>query len=61
MIQRGDRLRLTMKARDTIRIAALHLRQHFDGDETIEPGVAGPIHFAHAAGAEQADNLVGAE
>ena len=34
------------------------LRQNFDCDFSMEPRIAGPIHFAHAAGAEPAGDLV---
>jgi len=36
-------------------------RKHFDGDEAGEPRVLGTVHLPHAAGAQGADDLIGAE
>jgi hypothetical protein len=33
-------------------------RQHFDCDGAAETRVAGAVHFAHAAGADQLEDLV---
>ena len=36
-------------------------RERGSGDLPPEPGIAGPVHLAHPAGAERSDDLVGAE
>ena len=36
-------------------------RENFYGDAAVEAGVLGAIDFAHAAGAERAEDLVGTE
>ena len=40
---------------------ASRVRQSFDRDVAVETCVASPIHLAHAAGADQADDLIGTE
>ena len=41
--------------------AATSPRKHLDGDDAPEPGVAGPVDLAHAAGADRRDDLVGSK
>ena len=57
MVQRRGRLRLLREPAEAIRIGSEARRQHLDGDLAPEHGVAGPVHLAHAAGAERRENL----
>ena len=60
VIERGERLGLTLEARDPIGIACHGVGHHFDRDLASKSGIAGAIHLAHAAGAEEADDFVDA-
>jgi hypothetical protein len=42
-------------------VRRVRLGQDFDRHLAIEPGIARPIHFAHATGAEQSDDFMRAE
>ncbi len=59
MVQGRGRLRLLGEPAETIRIGSEARRQHLDGDLPPEHGVPGPVHLAHAAGAERRENLAG--
>jgi hypothetical protein len=61
VLQRRDRLRLAIEALLRRRVVRPLGRQHFDRDDAIEARVAGFVDLAHAARAEGAENLVGAE
>ena len=61
MIERGQRLGFTLEARETVRIGGEQLRQDLQRDVTAQPRVAGSIDFAHPAGADGAEDLIGAE
>ena len=61
MAQRGQRLRLALEAGDALRVGGEGGGQDFDRDLAAEHGVAGAIHLAHAALAEQGEDLVGAD
>ena len=61
MRQRRDGLRLALEPRERRRILGKALGQDLDGDIAIQLGVAGAVDLAHAAGAELADDFVGAE
>jgi hypothetical protein len=61
MIQRCEKLRFTTEPRDTIGIAGKYLRQDLDRDVAAQRRVAGPIHFAHPAGPDGADDFVRTE
>ena len=61
MIQRGQRLRFALEAREPLGIGDEQLGQDLDRDVAIELRVARAIHLAHAAGAERGEDLVGAE
>ena len=61
MVERRDRPRLALEALADCGFGGELRRQHLDRDVAIEPRVAGAIHLAHAAGAEQRDDLVGPE
>src|SRR5262245_22118045 len=53
VVQRGDRPRFTFEAITEC------CRGELDRDRSIEPRVAGPRHLPHAAGSNQADDLIG--
>ena len=55
MIQRGEDLGLTFEAGEPFGVICEGLGQHLDGDASIEPGIAGPIDLAHAAGTKWSD------
>src|SRR5437764_13331973 len=61
MRQLRDRARLAVEALAQLRVGGEHIGQDLDGDDAIEPRVAGAIDFAHAAGAERCEDLVGSE
>jgi hypothetical protein len=61
MVQRGEDLRLAPEPREPFRILGDAVRQRFQRDLAGEPGVLRPIHLAHAACAEQADDLIGTQ
>ena len=61
MIQRRERLRFALEARQTVRISRDGLGQHLDGDLPRQVGVRRPIHLAHAAHANLGGDFVRAE
>src|ERR1700678_237478 len=52
VVQGGRSLGLALKAGKRLRISGNFLRQKFEGDETMQPGVFGSVNHAHAATAE---------
>ena len=61
VIQRGDGARFTVEALPELRIGCELRGENLDGDDAVEPRIAGPIDLAHAAGAKGGLNLVWAE
>ena len=61
MIQRGNGAGFAFEAGAQIFAFGDVFGQDLDGDGAVEPGVAGFVHLAHAAGAERGEDLVGAE
>ena len=61
VLERGEQLRLAIEAGQAIRIADEVGRQEFEGDVAIESGVAGAVDLAHAAAADQFQDLEGAD
>jgi hypothetical protein len=61
MIERRQHLRLAREARAAIGIGGEPGRQDLQRDVAPQLGVAGAVHLAHSARAEQADHVVGAE
>jgi hypothetical protein len=61
MIQRCNRLCFALEALPHLRIVGPVRRQHFDRHGALEPRIAGAIDLAHSAGANQLDDLEGAE
>src|SRR5262249_21702392 len=52
MVERGNRTRFALEA--IVEIA----RRNLDGDGTPKPRIRAAVHFAHAAAADQIDDLV---
>ncbi len=61
VVQAGDGLRLALEALLQIGVGRDVLGQHLDGDRAIQAGVAGLVHFTHAARAEGGLDFIGAE
>ena len=60
MVQCAGGLRLVGEPLASCRISS-GARKYFDGHIALQPWIAGAIHVAHAAGAQQADDVVGTE
>jgi hypothetical protein len=58
MIQRGERLRFLLEARNAAGVLGERLRQHLDRDVTLEFGITGAINLARAARADGLDDFV---
>ena len=58
MIQRGEDFGFALEARDAVGVGEEGFGQNFNGDAAPELHVARAVHLAHAARAEQAENLV---
>ena len=58
MIQRGQQLRFALEARDTLGVVGNRCGQQLQRDVAPERGIACAIDLAHAASAEQRDDLV---
>ena len=58
MIERREQTRFASEARAALRIGREVLGQDLDRDVAIEPGVAGAIDLAHAAGAQPSGHRV---
>ena len=61
VVERRQRLRLTLEAGHPLFVLREALGQHLDRHLALQLGVARAIHLAHAAGAERSDDLVRAE
>ena len=61
VIQPGGGLGLALESGEIRRIVHAALRQHLDRHTMVHAGMLGQIDAAHAAGAEQAQQLVAAE
>ena len=61
MIERRQELGFALEAGHALGIAGEGLGQDLQRDVAIEASVAGAVDFAHAAGAEERDDLVGAD
>jgi len=58
VIERGEYLRLAFEAREPIGILRKRVRQNFDRHIAPEPRVARAIDLAHAARADEGDDVV---
>ncbi len=61
VIERREHLRLAFESRQPSGTAGLGSRQHLDRDPAVEAGIYAGVDLPHAAGADGADDLVGAE
>jgi len=61
MRNRRHRTCLALEACDAVGIGGEGFRQDLDRDLAAQVRIVGPIHFAHPAGANRADDFVGAE
>ena len=61
MVQRGKRLGLTLEACETFGVVREGIGQYLDRDVARQARVPGTIHFPHTSGAEERDDLEGAE
>jgi hypothetical protein len=57
----GDSLGLGLESGETVMSLGHRLRQHLDGDITVESLVVGAVDLSHAAGADLLDDTVVAE
>ncbi len=58
MAERGQQPRFAAEPREPRRILGESRRQHLDGHVAVQPGVAGPKHFAHASATDRRDDFV---
>src|SRR5579864_2663187 len=58
MIERRQRLGFSCEPGEALRVVRERLRKEFDRHVTVEPGVAGAVDLAHAARAEEREDLV---
>jgi hypothetical protein len=61
MVQRGEDLGFSTEAREAFGIVREALRKDLQGDIPPEFRVPGAVDFAHPAGADERDEVVGAE
>jgi len=61
VVERRRRPRLQLEAPHPRGIGGERRRQDLESHITSEPGVVGPVHLAHAAGAQPADDRVRTE
>src|SRR5207344_2330854 len=59
--QGGDALGFALETREPIRVARHARRQHLQGDEAVQAGVARLVDLAHAAGAQRRDDFIRTE
>jgi len=58
VVERGEELRLALEARHALMVAGERFGQQLEGDLASEPRVARAPDLAHAARAEERDDLV---
>ena len=58
MIEGGDGPRFAFEPLAQLLVRRERSGEHLDGNHPVEPRIAGAIHLAHAACAEQADDFV---
>jgi hypothetical protein len=61
IVEGGEDFGLALESREPLRVAGHRRRQYLDRDLPLEARVGGAIDLAHAAFAEQTENLVGPE
>jgi hypothetical protein len=60
MVERREQFRLPLETRQPIRILCERVRQDFDRNVALQPGITSAIHFPHPASTNGRENLVGA-
>ncbi len=58
VIQRGEQLRLAAKAGQTIAILGNEVGENFNGNVTIQLGIAGAVDLSHSTRAQWGDDFV---
>ena len=58
MLDTGDGLGLRAEAGAFLPIGVIAAEDHLEGDDAVEAGLAGLVHDAHSAAAEDAEDLV---
>ena len=58
MVQSAGGLRFALKAGERLGILGDVVREEFQGDKTVQPGIFGFVYNAHAAAAQALDNSV---
>jgi hypothetical protein len=58
MIERGQDPGFPFEATHALLILGKDLGQNFQGHLAVQPGIGGPIHFAHPAGTKLGGDLV---
>ena len=61
MIERGEDFGLALEPRQPLSVLGHVGRQHLEGDLALQRRVLGPVDLAHAAGAQEGEDFVGAE
>ncbi len=61
MVERASGSRLQLEATQSVRVSREGLRKHLERHVPGEARVAGAEHLAHAARAEQSEDLIGAD
>jgi hypothetical protein len=54
-------LRLALESRQALRVARELIRQDLQRDFAVQSGIPCAVHIAHAAGAENGNDIVGTE
>ncbi len=61
MVERRNATRLLLEAMHSVGVGSNRLGKDFDGDEAVQPGVAGAIYLTHSAFANRREDLVRTE
>jgi hypothetical protein len=61
MVEGSGRAGLLFEAMEAVRVRGKRRGKNLDGDFASQPGVPGAVHFAHAPGAKEVDDLVRAQ
>ena len=61
VVEAGDDAGFVFESRQAFRVRGHAGRQYLEGHVTTESVIPGPIHLAHAAGAERRDDVVSTE
>jgi hypothetical protein len=61
MVERGERLRFTLESGGSFGVGDEQVGQNLDGHVAIEFRIARPVHFSHAAAANEREDFIGAK